>query len=420
MKNLLIIYPHWHPANLAGVHRPRLIGNFLPEFDWHPIILTVKEEFFEETPDLDFKKTFRDHFEVHRVKAFPLGKIRIFGDIGIRSFWQLYKGAKKIIADNKIDFIWIPVPSYYPALIGRLLYSKYKIPYGIDYIDPWVRDMKNYPSSGIRQRLALGIARILEPIAVKKASLISGVAKAYYQDVLDRNDKASKKINVAMPYGFDPNDHDIKLDIATPWNNEKDVVPYIYAGAFLPNSVSFFNKFFATIKRFRDTNQWNDNIRLYFIGTGLYPGKTIQELANDYGLSDVVIEKRDRLPFLNILYYLGQAQGVLAIGSPSPHYTASKIFQSILSKRPVFAFFHKESSVVDILRECNVDQFLMIYDENESDKDLDAKLESVLGCYFLKEVKWNVKIECLEKYSARASAKTLVGGLNKVLGNGNI
>ncbi|WP_163514102.1 glycosyltransferase family 4 protein [Gelidibacter japonicus] len=415
MKNLLIIYPHWHPANLAGVHRPRLIGNFLPQFGWHPIILTVKEEFFEEVPDLDFKRTFKDHFEVHRVNAFPLGKIRIFGDIGIRSFWQLYRGAKKIIAAKEIDFIWIPIPSYYPSLLGRMLYSKYKIPYGIDYIDPWVRDMKNYPSSGLRQRLALKVAQFLEPIAVKRASLISGVAKAYYQGVLDRNDKVANKVDVAMPYGFDPTDHDIKLDIETPWNHEKNVIPYIYAGAFLPNSVSFFHKFFAVIKGFKDSNQWNDHIKLYFIGTGLYPGKTIQELANDYGLSDVVIEKRDRLPFLNILYYLGQAQGVLAIGSPSPHYTASKIFQSILSKRPVFAFFHEKSTVVDILRECNADQFLMTYDENKSDKDLNARLENLLRSYFLSEVNWNVKLESLEKYSAKASAKSLVGGINKAL-----
>ena len=140
MKNVLIIYPHWHPANLAGVHRPRLIGNFLPDFGWHPIVLTVKAEFFEETPDVDFKKTFRDHFEVHRVKAKPVGKIRLFGDIGIRAFGQLYKEAKSIIEAKDIHFIWIPVPSYYPSLIGRMLYSKYKIPYGIDYIDPWVRD----------------------------------------------------------------------------------------------------------------------------------------------------------------------------------------------------------------------------------------------------------------------------------------
>jgi hypothetical protein len=419
MKNVLIIYPHWHPANLAGVHRPRLIGNFLPEFGWQPIVLTVKEEFFEETPDLDFKKTFRDHFEVHRVKAKPISKVRLFGDIGIRSFRQLYKGAKTIIETKEIDFIWIPVPSYYPALLGRLLFSKYNIPYGIDYIDPWVRDMKNYPSSGLRQRLALMVAKFLEPIAVKNAALISGVAKAYYQDVLDRNDKKGNKIDVAMPYGFDPKDHEIKLNIDTPWQNEKNVIPYIYAGAFLPNSVSFFHRFFAIIKKIRDSGDWNTNIKLYFIGTGLYPGTTIQDIAAEYGLNDMVVEKRERLPFLNILYFLSQAKGVLAIGSPSPHYTASKIFQSVLSKRPVFAFFHEKSTVVDILGESNADQFLMTYDETDTEEALNNRLEAVLRRYFLSDVNWSVNLEALNKYSAKASAKALVEGFDNVLEHSN-
>jgi predicted DNA-binding protein (MmcQ/YjbR family) len=419
MKNVLIIYPHWHPANLAGVHRPRLIGNFLPEFGWHPIVLTVKEEFFEETPDLDFQKTFRDHFEIHRVDAKPIRKLRVIGDIGIRSFWQLYKGAKKLIEQKKIDFIWIPVPSYYPALIGRMLFAKYKIPYGIDYIDPWVRDMKNYPSSGLRQRLALGVAKILEPIAVKNAEVISGVAKAYYQDVLDRNDKTGDKIDVAMPYGFDPKDHEIELDIPTPWSNEKDVVPYIYAGAFLPNSVSFFHQFFKTIKQFRDNKEWNDKIKLYFIGTGLYPGITIQEIAAEYGLEDVVVEKRDRLPFLNILYFLSQAKGVLAIGSPSPHYTASKIFQSVLSKRPVFAFFHEKSTVVSILKEANANQFLMTYSDADSVEDLNNRLETILEGYFLNDVHWNVNLESLNNYSAKTSAKVLAEAFDNVLERNN-
>ena len=48
MKNMLIIYPHWPPSNLAGVHRARLISNFLPDFGWHPIVLTVKEIYYEE------------------------------------------------------------------------------------------------------------------------------------------------------------------------------------------------------------------------------------------------------------------------------------------------------------------------------------------------------------------------------------
>lgn len=416
-KNVLIIYPHWHPANLAGVHRPRLIGNFLPDFGWHPIILTVKEEFFEETPDLDFKKTFRDHYEVHRVNAMSVSKVRFFGDIGIRSFSQLYKGAKKIIEEKQIDFIWIPVPSYYPALLGRLLFSKYKIPYGIDYIDPWVRDIKNYPSSGLRQRLALMIANFLEPIAVKNASLISGVSKAYYQEVLDRNNKKGVMIDVAMPYGFDPSDHEIQLNIETPWQHEKNVIPYIYAGAFLPNSASFFHMFFKTIKDLRETNQWHPSIKLYFIGTGLYPGTTIQDIANSYGLKEMVIEKRDRLPYLNILYFLSQAKGVLAIGSPSPHYTASKIFQSILSERPVFAFFHEKSTVVDILNEAKADRFLMTYNESDTEEDLQIRLKAILINYFTADLTWDIDIQSLYKYSAKASAEALVNGFNIVIKN---
>lgn len=415
MKTILIIYPHWHPANLAGVHRPRLIGNFLPEQGWHPIILTVKEEFFEEKPDPDFEKTFRDHYEVYRVNAFKVGKIRLIGDIGLRAFFQLYKEAKRIIKNKEIDFIWIPVPSYYPALIGSLLFRKYKIPYGVDYIDPWVRDMSNYPNSGFRQRLALAFAKFLEPIAVKNAVLISGVAKAYYADVLERNDKKRKKVDVAMPYGFDPMDHDITLEIDPPWENDSNVRPFIYAGAFLPNSISFFHMFFQSIKVLQDKNFWDKNIKLYFIGTGNYPGTTIQEIANNYGLEDTVVENRERYPFLNILYFLGQAEGVMAIGSPSAHYTASKIFQSVLSRKPVFAYFHRDSTVVQILKEAKADAFLMMYSKNESELDSKVRLNQILQSYFAMNKFWSPDFQALNKYSAKTSAEVLVSAINKCI-----
>src|SRR5690554_4333553 len=138
MKTLLIIYPHWYPINLAGVHRPRLIGNFLDKFDWKVRVLTVKESCFEETPDNDFKTTFSSNFEISRVNAFPITKSRLIGDIGIRAFIQLYKKGKEIIRQEKPDFLWIPIPSFYTSILGRLLHEKTGIRYGIDYIDPWV------------------------------------------------------------------------------------------------------------------------------------------------------------------------------------------------------------------------------------------------------------------------------------------
>ena len=100
MKTILIIYPHWPPSNLAGVHRARLISNFLPDLGWHPIVLTVKPEYYEEKPDYDFVKTVSPKTEVIYTKARKIGKIRIIGDIGIRAFKYLKKEALKIIYEK--------------------------------------------------------------------------------------------------------------------------------------------------------------------------------------------------------------------------------------------------------------------------------------------------------------------------------
>ncbi|MGB5108080.1 MAG: glycosyltransferase [Candidatus Zixiibacteriota bacterium] len=42
MKNVLIIAYHFPPARTGGVYRPVKISKYLPDFDWRPTILTVK------------------------------------------------------------------------------------------------------------------------------------------------------------------------------------------------------------------------------------------------------------------------------------------------------------------------------------------------------------------------------------------
>ena len=191
MRTILIIYPHWPPSNLAGVHRARLIANNLPDYDWHPVVLTVSHRYYEEPPDWDLVKTVNNKVEVHYTRALPVFKPRIIGDIGLRGMYFLYRKAKKMIRSRKVDFIWIPVPSFYTSLLGRRLYEKFRIPYGIDYIDPWIRDISSRKKW--RSVLSLWLARRLEPVAVKKASLITGVAFDYYGPVLERYFDRSRK-----------------------------------------------------------------------------------------------------------------------------------------------------------------------------------------------------------------------------------
>jgi len=418
MQNILIIYPHWPPSNLAGVHRARLIANYLTDFGWHPIVLTVHPDFYEEKQDWDMLKTVSPTIEVQHVAAFKVGKPRIIGDIGLRAFLQLKKAALQLIKEKKIDFIWIPIPSFYTAILGRLLYNKTKIPYGIDYIDPWVRDISN--RKNLRSILSLAIAKLLEPYAVKKASLISGVSEPYYLPVLERNFKDKKIVHVGMPYGFDPNDHVIKIEnIKYPWDDFPDCIPYIYAGAFLPLSGLFIDLLFKSLYQLKKENKLNEKIKLFFVGTGNYSHKSITEYALEHSVNEYVVEIRDRYPFLHVLNFLSAAKGVLLIGSTEKHYTASKTFQSILSKRPVFSIMHAESTAVEVFKECKADAYLVEYLELEEKDKLEQKIKQSFENFIFEEKAYLPDLENLDKYSAKKSALKLVEAIQKVILNHN-
>jgi hypothetical protein len=413
MKNILIIYPHWPPSNLAGVHRARLIANFLPLFNWHPIVLTVHPDYYEEKPDWDLIKTVSPDIEVHKVKAKKIKEPRIIGDIGLRSFKELKKKALEIIREKEIHFIWIPIPSFYTAILGRIIYNRTRVPYGIDYIDPWVRDISN--RKNIRSILSILIARILEPYAIKKTSLISGVAEAYYKPAVLRNFKNRQPVQVAMPYGFDSSDHNIKLqNIGFPWDKYPSCIPYIYAGAFLPNSGMFIDSLFKSIAVLKSKGKFDNRIKLFFIGTGEYSHKSIKEFAVENAVEEHVVEIRDRFPYLHILNFLSAAKGVLLIGSTEKHYTASKTFQSILSRRPVFGILHAESTAVEVFIDCNADAYLLKYSQKVAKEYFIKELESFFESYIHETKAYNPDYNALDKYSSKQSALALVKAIEAI------
>ena len=118
MKKILIITPHYPPSNLAAVHRSRLFAQHLPAFGWEPVILTVHEDFYEEELDWNLHKLLPNGQRIEKVPAYPVTKPRLVGDIGLRAFFQLRKRALELVKSEQIDFVYIPVPSFYVSLIG--------------------------------------------------------------------------------------------------------------------------------------------------------------------------------------------------------------------------------------------------------------------------------------------------------------
>ena len=160
----------------------------------------------------------------------------------------------------------------------------------------------------------------------------------------------------------------------------------------------------------------------HFIGTGKTAddanGYNIKPLAEKYGLwNSVVFEYPQRIPYLDVLQHLHAADAVFILGSTEPHYTPSKMYQGILSEKPVLAILHTQSTAVKVLEESNGG---MVFTFNGAD-DVD-KLRIHFAEVFIQfksfEQSFNagqVNKEAFNEYSAFSVTKQLSHLLNKIV-----
>ncbi len=405
------------------MHRPRLFAHHLPSFGWEPIILTVQEKYYEEALDYNLEKLLPPTLRIEKVAAFAVTKPRLIGDIGLRGFFQLYKKAKQLIQAENIDFLYIPIPSFYCALLGRWLHSSTKIKYGIDYIDPWVHYFPGSNKLFSRHWLSTKIAEFLEPIAVKNASVITGVAEGYYKGVTDRNPHLLKQAIVgAMPYGGEAADHKVleQLTIAPYLFTKKTgKIQLVYAGAMLPKAYAPLEAVFKAISQ---NSELFINLEFHFIGTGKRANDAesynIKPLAEQYGLwQNIVYEYPKRIPYFDVLIHLNNADGIFILGSTEPHYTPSKVYQGVLSGRPILAILHAQSSATKMIESSGAGVVLAFNGEKEINKvsqDFPKTFKRYL--HFLKMYTVSViDVSIFEKYSAKNVTQQLATLLNKVV-----
>lgn len=420
MKRVALVAAHFPPSNLAGVHRARLWSRHLQEFGWKPVIVTTHWRHFEEELDWDLCELVAPGLEVIRTPAIPTRPLRLVGDIGIRALpWHL-QTLRRLTREQRIDFVHITIPSFYSALLGELLYRREPIPFGIDYIDPWVHAWPGAERPFGKAWASAKLAKRLEPWAVRNAALITGVAEGYYAGVLERNPHLSAQaITAAMPYGNSADDYadsTRRPGGLSLFDEEDGNFHMIYAGAMLPKARTVLGAFFAALVRMRDrAPEVFSRLRIHFVGTGTSPndpnGHTILPWAVRLGLDAVVAEHPQRIAYGDVLRHLTKASAVLILGSTESHYTPSKIYQSVQAKRPIFALLHEGSSAVRVLETSGagvavtLNEMVLPHPDN-----LALRLEAFVRepNYDTDKVQWSV----FEAFSARESARELAAALD--------
>jgi hypothetical protein len=422
MRKVLIISPHYPPSNLAAVHRSRLFAEHLPSFGWEPIILCVDECDYEESLDWNLHALLPKNQKIEKVRAFSVTKPRLVGDIGLRGFYQLRKRALELIKSESIDFVFIPIPSFYVSLIGPYLFKETGVKYGIDYIDPWVHRFPGSDKWFSRHWFSMHIAKFLEPKAVKHAALITGVAEGYYQGVIDRNPHLLNScVFSAMPYGGEARDHsslkELKLEPYLFEKNEK--FQFVYAGAMLPNA---YGPLECILKAIAAEKEQFIDIEFHFIGTGYQSNDpnsyNIKTLAERYGLwGSIIFEYPKRIPYLDVLVHLEIADAVFILGSTEPHYTPSKTYQGVLSKKPIMAVLHEKSTAARIIFETNAGQSLCFNGEMglSTIQDMFAAYCQEFRRFTVDFYPMQVNHNLFEVYSAKSVTKELANALDSIM-----
>jgi hypothetical protein len=227
-----------------------------------------------------------------------------------------------------------------------------------------------------------------------------------------------------MPYGGEESDHDFvrnkgKEVSSTPLPSAGKFNPsttstckFIYAGAMLPKAYKPLEEVFKALNSLQTTSLGlptdrelaGSNLQLNFIGTL----DTIKPFAEKYNLwGSAVLEHPDRIPYLDVLSKLDAADAVFILGSTEPHYTPSKVYQAVLSGKPILA----------VLRESMAGIVVTMKGEEDLDTLSARFLEGLKEFMVFKQTFDPGKINraAFEQYSAKAVTAQLVEKLDAIV-----
>lgn len=425
MKNVLVISPYFPPSSMPPVHRVRMLVNYLKEFGWNPIVLTVSAQYYEENMDWELANLLPKDIEVYYARALSVKWTRLFGigNVCIRSLISLFLNARRICRRKQIDVLFLQ-PSPVIWIIGRLIKRFFNIPYVVDYQDPWISDFGRFESPLRKSWWAHRLARFMEPLAMKKVDHIVGVSLGTYEKIRIPYSFLHDEDFTELPFGGEPKDFeyiDASSDSHPCVCNDSDLINFVYVGAIGSQMHRTIRTLMLAVKKIKEN--WPDiyqQMHLYFYGSTyayrIKPEDMIATIiAKEVGIEDIVTEQAARLKYLDALRVLRSSDVILVFGVQSPHYTASKIYPCILARRPILGLIHEKSLVVKTVNEMNAGRIITYSDAQPVEECID-KIADELKYFIQKKYKAAPSINqtIFEKYSARNMTRVLAEVFDKV------
>lgn len=398
---ILIVSPHFPPTNAADMQRVRLLLPYLKGVGVEAEVLSVEAEQVASPQDPWLVPGLSLDVQIHRVRALGLKWARLpgLGILSFRAMAALRRKGDELLGSERFDLVYFSTTQFGVHVLGPYWKQRYGVPFVMDYQDPWVNDYYREhpevtpPGGRFKYAISSWMSRRDEPRVLRECSGITSVSDAYPRQLEGRYDflkilsrgrmtrvegrgaasdeqyyESFKKLStqskslpsLIVPFPGDDLDFErVRSEGVTQklFDPKDGFRHWVYVGRGGKDMEMATRSLFRALKGMSESGgeaEFLRSLRIHFIGTS-YAGagrgvKSIEPIAIEEGLGEIVAEHPDRIPYSETLRCLLDADALVVPGSNDPAYTASKIYPYLLAEKPLLAVFHENSSVVSLIR----------------------------------------------------------------------
>jgi glycosyltransferase involved in cell wall biosynthesis len=344
MKKVVMLATYFPPAGGVATFRITKFVKFIHRFNWDPIVLTVKEDYYVESKfviDHSLLKDIPSDLKIYRTDIGA--KSWFFKSLlnGLPTRWlkKLFSVIKQIIKSENPDLLFATGDPFFPLLVGPFAKKFFGLKYVVDFRDPWKLAIIDHKPVGLKGRIFQPINNFLEPIVVNSASRIIVVSEKMAEQYREAYPKRKASDFVVIPNGYDPDDYD---SVAI---KEQEKFTIIYAGKFLSGQ-SFRNPsyFLESLKLLQERGL---NLKFTYVGE---KNPEIEKMVDEIGVVDM-FESVGRKSYTDTISLMKGAGMLLLIGSGQETEQTAKIFDYLGCKRPILALASEKGGIADVVKD---------------------------------------------------------------------
>ncbi|MFO1320410.1 MAG: glycosyltransferase [Burkholderiales bacterium] len=353
MKRLLMIAYHFPPfAGSSGVQRTLRFVQQLPQFGWHPTVLTVHPRGYAQTsPDLVAE--IPPGVDVHRAFVVDTARhLSIGGRYAAflarpdrwRTWWL---GAVPVglglIRRLKPDALWSTYPIATAHAIGATLNRLTGVPWIADFRDPMAQD--GYPEDPTTWQAFARIERDTIPNARRSVFTTRGAARLYGERFPDFADRLT-----VIENGFDEESYASVRPDPTPLVPGR--VTLLHSGIIYPVERDPSALFEALARLSANGVVSPETFRIRFRASS--HDAHIQRLADHYAVGGL-IEYAPPIPYRDALAEMMRADGLLVMQANNCNeQIPAKVYEYIRAGQPILGLTDPAGDTADLLERAGV------------------------------------------------------------------